>query len=490
MTEPPVPPPQLKSTFIRGAAWSMAMRWGIKLLGLISTVILARIISPEDYGVVAMAMLFVGMAEVLADFGADTNILRKQTLDRDFIDSAWTLRIIQGVIVAALLALTAPLAGLYFDEPRVVWVIWIIAACLLFASFGNIGITLARKNFQFGLEFRYRILDKLIAVVATLVAALFLGDYRALVVGLVIGYISGVFLSYVMHPYRPAWNTSRIRSMWGFSKWLLVSGIGNFAARKADQLIAGRMGSAHDLGIYNMGAEIGRMPTSELGPPIMRAFLPTLSAIKHDMARVRAAVLKTLGAINTLTIAAACGFYAVAEPLTLVLLGEKWIEVAPFLAIFAIVGALKVSVSPFSSLLLLLGHSKLHARMIWVELIAFVAFAALLAPKLGIVGLAYARLAAVCLYFVTNLYTISSSAQIGFGRMASVLWRPLLGAGLMLAALHALPDHMINLYLDLVLQIALGALVYGVTLLVSWKASGKPDGLESLVLARLGLVRS
>src|SRR5574340_328264 len=156
MTETPAKPVRLQSTFIRGAAWGMAMRWGIKLLGLISTVILARIISPEDYGIVAMAMLFAGMAEVLVDFGAQINILRKQTLDRDFIDSAWSLQIIQGGFVATLLALSAPLAGVYFNEPRVVWVIWVIAACLLFDGLTNIGITLARKNFEFKLEFRYR----------------------------------------------------------------------------------------------------------------------------------------------------------------------------------------------------------------------------------------------------------------------------------------------------------------------------------------------
>jgi O-antigen/teichoic acid export membrane protein len=490
MTQPAAKPVPLKSTFIRGAAWGMAMRWGIKLLGLISTIILARIISPEDYGIVAMAMLFVGIAEVLVDFGAHTNILRKQTVDRDFIDSAWSLCIIQGGGVAALLALSAPLAGIYFNEPRVVWVIWVIAACLLFDGFSNIGITLARKNFEFGLEFRFRISGKLIGVVATIIAALFLKDYRALVIGIALGHVSNVFLSYFMHPYRPSWNTTQIRSMWGFSKWLLVSGIGIFAARKADQLIAGRMGSAHELGIFSMGSEIGQMPTAELGPPIMRAFLPTLSTIKHDRARVQAAVLKTLGAINTLTVAAACGFVAVAEPLTLVLLGEKWIGVAPFLAIFAVVGALRVSVSPFSSLLLLIGHSKLHARIIWAELLAFLLFAALLAPNLGIIGLAYARLASALIYFLTNLYTIGTSADIGFSRIGTALWRPLLSASLMFVTVSALPEHMFNLYLDLALRIALGVLVYVSALLVSWKSCGRPDGIESLVLARLRLMHT
>ncbi len=466
------------------------MRWSIKLLGLISTVILARILTPGDYGIVAMAMLIVGLAEVLVDFGADTNVLREQTLTRDLIDSAWTLSIIQGSIVAALLAVSAPLAEMYFEEPRVVWVIWVIAACLFIASFSNIGMTVARKEFQFGLEYRYNIYAKLIAVIVTIIAALIIRDYRALVLGIAVGFISRLILSYAMHAYRPAWNTSRLRSMWHFSKWLLISGIANYATRKSDELIAGRIGDAHSLGIYSVASEIGQMPTAELGPPIMRAFLPTLSTIKDDMDRVRAAVLKTLGAVNTLTIAAACGFVAVAEPLTLALLGEKWAGVAPFLAIFALVGAFKVAVAPFSGLFLLLGHSKLQARIMWIEFLMFLAAAALLVPAQGIIGLAYARLASAITYLLLNLHAAKSSAGVHYGRMWAAFWRPLFAATLMMLAISLLPVPVGNIYFGLAFKVITGAAVYLSALFIVWKLSGRPDGIETLVFTRLALFRS
>lgn len=478
-------PANIKSSFIRGAAWSMGMRWSIKLLGLVSTVILARILSPADYGIVAMAMLAVGLTEVLVNFGAETNILREQNLDRDIIDSAWSLCVIQGCMVSALLVISAPLAGMYFKEPQVVWIIWVIAAGFFVSSFSNIGITVARKNFQFALEYRFNIISKVIGVVITIIAALILKDYRALVIGIVAGYSSRVILSYVMHPYRPAWNTTHFRSMWHFSKWLLISGIGNYATRNTDQLITGRLADAHTLGIYSVGSEIGQLPTAELGPPIMRAFLPTLSTIKDDMNRVRTAVLKTLGAINTLTIATACGFAAVAVPMTLVLLGEKWAGVAPFLAIFAIVGAFKVAVAPFTGLFLLQGLSKLHAQTMWAEFLAFILAATILAPKLGVMGLAYARLISVMVYFVTNLYITKSHSGILYRQVLNVLWRPIIGSLIMVAAITLTPLLTTNIYLELIQKIIIGAIIYISFILLTWQLSGRPDGIEATLLDRL-----
>ena len=475
----------LRSTFIRGAGWSMAMRWSIKLLGLVSTVILARLLTPTDYGLVAMAMLIVGLVQVLIDFGADTNVLREQSLTKDIIDSAWTLRVIQGWIVASLLALSAPLAGAYFGEPNVVWIIWVISGGVLAGSFTNIGITVARKQFNFGLEYRFRILSKVIGVVVTVIAAFFLRDYRALIIGIVASYLFGLVLSYAMHPYRPAWNTSQLRSMWHFSKWLLISGIGDYLTRNSDQFIAGRIGSAHSLGIYNVAADIGQLPTAELGPPIMRTFLPALSAIKDDTNRVRAAVLKTLGAINTLTIPVAFGLATLAEPFTLLLLGSQWLEAIPFLAIFALVGAFRVMVAPFFGLLLLLGLSKQHAKLMWMEFLAFIIAAGALAPAIGVVGLAYARLISAGVFCFASLHVTKQHTGINYRDMAKVLWRPLASAAVMSGAILLTPHLTQDTFINLTLDILFGASTYTILILTSWWACERPDGIENLVVSKI-----
>lgn len=480
-----------KRALIKGALWSVAMRWSVKGLGLVTTLLLARILLPSDYGIVGMAMLVVGLMEVLVDFGVETGLIRLKSVDRDDIDSAWSLRIIQGGVVSASLAIAAPLAGLYFNEQRVVAVIWVFACCLLASSFGNIGITLARKNFDFALEFRYNVISKIMTAIVTIVAALLIRDYRALVIGVVTGCIIGLVLSYTMHPYRPSWNLSRLRSMWSFSKWLLVSGIGNFATRKVDEIVAGRIADAHGMGLYSVASDIGQLPTAELGPPMMRALLPTLSTIQDDPARMRSAVLKTLAAINTLTLAAGFGLTLVAESATLLLLGERWREAVPILAVFGIVGSMKIAVGPLPTMFLVLGKSKLHARIMWIEFAGFVAGAVAFAPYFGLIGLAYARLASALLSFIATLIAGRAIAAISLKDLVAIFLRPLVGVALMAIAITSLSLADVSPLVQLITKVTIGAFVYTLWIALSWMAIGRPDGLENIALAafRRGMAR-
>ncbi len=463
------------------------MRWSVKGLGLVSTVVLARILSPSDYGVVAMAMLVVGLADVLTDFGAGTTLLREPNATRDFIDSTWTLGIIQGLIVGSLLALAAPLAGVYFREPRVVMVIWIIAPCVVISSFGNIGITLARKELNFSLEFRYNVIAKVIGAGVTIASALLLRDYRALVIGVAAGYLSGLPLSYLMHPYRPRWCMACFGAMWHFSKWLLVSGIGQFATRKVDEIAAGRLGSTGAFGAYTVGSDIGQLMTAEIGPPINRALLPTLASMQDSVERMRSSTLKTLSVVLTVVLPLGAGLALVAPSATLVLLGPKWTAATPFIAIFALVGSVRVLSGPVAMLLLVMGHSKQQARIVWAEFGLFGLAALALVPSLGFVGLAYARLVSAVLIITIYLAIGRKYAGLHVRQVTRVIWRPCIGVGLM-AALLPLFFYIGHAPItQLAVQVVAGAAIYLVWLFGSWLMVGRPDGLERMVLERLAM---
>lgn len=112
-----------KRTLILGAAWTVGTRWAIKGIGFLNTVIMARLLMPADYGIVAMSMLVVGLIQALMDFGATTALLRKGEVSRDEIDSAWTLRWLQSLAVGLVLLIASPLAANYFEEPRVQYVL-------------------------------------------------------------------------------------------------------------------------------------------------------------------------------------------------------------------------------------------------------------------------------------------------------------------------------------------------------------------------------
>ena len=223
MTAPESP----KRALLRGAAWTVGTRWGIKVIAFVNTIIMARLILPADYGVVAMAMLVVGLIQAMMDFGAATAIVRKEVVSDDFVNSAWTLRLLQSVGIAILLVAVSWFAAASFEEPRVLAVIWVLAVCMLFQGANNIGLVLAQKSFQFSVDFKVKVVSKIISVAVTLGLGLWLRDYRALVAGMLAGFVSELVLSYLWHPFRPRWCIKDIPEIWAVTKWLMLATVGS-----------------------------------------------------------------------------------------------------------------------------------------------------------------------------------------------------------------------------------------------------------------------
>lgn len=479
------PPSQPKKAMIAGAFWSVGTRWVIKGIGFINTVITARLLMPADYGVVALAMLVVELLQTLLDFGAVTALLRKGEVSRDEIDSAWTLRLIQCLAVAALMVVVAPFAAGYFDEPRVQNVLWFMAVCIGLSGVANIGLTLALKTFNFAIEFKINVIAKVTSVIATIGAAYLIGDYRALVIGLAVGYGVGLVLSYTMHPYRPRWNTSKIGEIWGVTKWLMVAGVGNFLLRKSDELVAARIGTTSEYGAYNVGSDLGRLPVGQLGPAMMRAFLPVLSSIQADVRRTNQAVLKTLSAANAITLPMGFGTAALATQLTLLILGHKWSEAAPIVAVFAIVGSLQFAMSPLNSLLVLRGHTRTQSTVVWIEFAVFALMSLVLVPRLHLVGLVWARLIAGVFNAGVVGFFAHSRCEVSLQSIVAALWRPLLGSAGMYWAVVEVVALMDTLHGRLLAGVVTGVLSYSLWLVLSWLAVGRPEGLESTVFDAL-----
>lgn len=477
----PTPVRSPKRTLIHGALWAVGARWSIKGIGFINTAIMARLLMPADYGLVAMSMLIVGLIQALMDFGAATALLRKGEVTTSEINSAWSLRILQSVGVALLLALLAPVAAAYFKEPRVQPVLWVLAGCVAIGGSENIGVILAQKAFQFTVEFRVNVISKLISVVATLVSGYFLRDYRALVIGIATGYVAGLVLGYVLHPYRPRWDTRKMGEIWGVTKWLMLAGVGSFLLRKSDEVAAGRIGSTGDFGLYHTGSDLGRLAVGQLGPAMMRAFLPVLSSIEADVLRTNNAVLKTLAAVNAITLPMGFGMAAIALPFTQLVLGDKWLGAAPFVAIFALVGSAQFLLSPLTALLVLRGHTRTLNTVSWIEFAVFVAASLVLVPHFYLMGMGFARLLASLVNSMVLSFSARRYCHISLNKLLLSIMRPLIGAILMCF----LVTHVLNMSpndgMQCFVGIMAGALFYCAWSIGSWVIFKKPEGLESTV---------
>lgn len=472
-----VPPPSLAATLIRGTLWSVGLRWSLRLIGLLSTLIVARLLSPADFGLVAMAALVMGLVETFLDADAANALLRTPNATKEYADSAWTIKVIQSGVVASAVAIAAPFAAEYFKEPRVAPVIWALIVTILMSGFGSIGPLMARKELNFSLEVKVMLISRVATFIATVGLAIAWRSYWALVIGGLVGQVVGFIAGYAMHPYRPRFTLVHARDLWGYSQWMLVSGIGIFFARKLDGFVVGRAGTAKDLGVYNIAMEIGQMITMELGAPLNRALLPVLSTLHGDPLRMRAALMKTVAAVNTLTLPAGVGLALVANLVIPVVLGRAWNEAIPFLVLFSLIGAIRFVIGPYYTLLMTIGSSRTLAFMSWFEMIVFAAMAAVFWQR-GVQGIAYARLVSTIVIVIVWI-ELGRRNGLPITALGRAVLRPAIGCVLMSLAIWLVPLPDFGEGALLAAKIAIGGVVYIAWIIGSWVALGRPDGLEN-----------
>jgi len=316
----------------------LAMRWGMRLIGIVSTAILARLLVPEDFGIIAMAMIVVGLVEVFSQLGVDLALIQRKDPTRDFYDTGWTISVLQGALLTVFLLLVAPLIGTFFNEPRVTPVIQVLAFRALFVGFENIGTVAFRKDLDFAKDFRFGVLKKLLTFSVTVSLALWLRNYWAIVAGLAGAPILGVVLSYYLHPFRPRFSLARFSEMWNFSVWVLVFQVVNFMLDRLDEFIVGRLFGTQAIGGYYVAAYIGTMPANEVSQPLGRALFPSYVKLISDPPKLVESYLKTLGFVAVICVSICFGMVAVSHDLIHVFLGERWLLIVPvfnFLAPFA-----------------------------------------------------------------------------------------------------------------------------------------------------------
>jgi lipopolysaccharide exporter len=494
---PPVPiaEPALSTSplrqIARGSMWMVAARWGLRGVGLISTIVLARLLRPADFGVVAMAMVAMGFVRVFAETGQDLAVIRHANPTAEHFDTAWTMSVCAGFLVGLALIASAPLAGWYYHEPRVVPVIRMLALAPVIEGFNNVGVVAGfRRNLDFGNEFRFMMTRKLSVFVAVVPLALILRDYWALVWGILCGISFTAAASYWLHPYRPRFRLTKLRELWSFSGWTQFAQIGDFLGNQADQIVVGGLAGALQMGAYNVASDLATAPTNELVMPAARVAFPVYAKLLHDPARLTRSYLDVLSIVAIVALSTGVGVGLVAPDMVAVVLGPKWAAAAPLMPWLAVGGGIFGLTLSVKIMVSVTGNARLNAMCSW-------AFAALLLPatvvaglRWGVVGIAAARLAVTVLFFPVMFYTLMQVIPITARQIAECLWRPALAA-LAMAAVVILSgtDAIAPVALRLVCNVALGAATFATALLALWFLAGRPEGAECMLVTQLGRLR-
>lgn len=475
-----------------GIAWMTAARVAARILGLISTLVLARLLTPADFGLVAMATAVAAGLELLTLFGFDTALIQRKELAREHYDSAWTLNILIGAGLAAAMAVAAAPVARFYTEPRLEMVMFVIGGKYIFEYAVNPGTVDFRRKLSFRPDFVMQVAPKLAGILVTIPLAVWLHDFRALLVGMFLSSIVKCGLSYLMHPHRPSWCLSEARGLFGFSRWLLLSNFLTFLRGRSADLIIGRALGPGSLGLYSVASEIGTLPSTEMVAPINRVLFPSYVLLAEDPERLRDAFRATLGLIALAVLPASFGIAAVADPLVRVMLGGKWLAAIPLIALLAIAGVGSVLQTNLGSVHNALGQPRMVALTGAIQVAFLVPTIFVATVHFGLEGLAWALV----------VYAFAIGLPVAYGvlfrttpiRLTDVLhccWRPVVGSVLMYGAVRGLLGasnpgvDLIDSIVALLVSCLVGALTYFAAVAALWSMAGRPPGSESELLSRI-----
>jgi len=474
-----------------GAVWMVALKFIERGIGFVSTLVLARLLVPGDFGLVAMAMAVFAFVEIAGSFGFDLALLRKQDSPREAYDSAWTLQLIWGLIAAVLVLVLAWPAAAFFGDERIVPVMLVLALCAAGQGFENIGTVYFRKEFRFGMDFKFMLYKKLVAFAVTMALAFSLRNHWALVAGMAASRLAGVVFSFSLHPYRPRWDLSHAGELFGFSRWMVVARVIEYIKGRGPDFLIGRWLDAAALGLFRVASEIATLPTTELLYPIMRAVFPGYAAVAHDRSALARSFLGVQGALLLLTLPAALAIVLLSDAVVQLLLGPKWAAAGPLIQVLGLYGALSLfqltSITVFNAL----GVPKQGAALRAAEVLLLLpgmAFA--LHAGWGVIGAAWLVVGVQVLLVPLSAWMLQRQLPMSLRQRWAVTWRPLLG-GLGMAL--TLAGVLQMLPLDggawraagvLFTAGGLGLIVYIALVGLGWLIAGRPDGAESVVWQR------
>lgn len=402
----------LGASAARGAALTIAGQIARLVLQAVGLVVLARLLDPSDYGLVAMVVAVVGIGEVLRDLGLSTAAIQSPELSRQQRDNLFWLNTVIGLILMLLVVAAAPLISLLYGDDRLTPIAVVLAATLLINGLA----TQYRADLNRNLRFRALAIIEVVSPAIGLTVAIGMAAagyaYWALVTQQVLLAVIGLVLSWALC----RWIPRRPRRGAGTAPFLRYGGnlmgaqLLNYASRNIDSVVIGSTLGAASLGIYNRAFELVMLPLNQLQAPATKVALPILSKLQNDSERFGSFLLT--GQRVLLTLLAACFALAAAQapPLVRWVLGAQWNEVVPILQILCIGGIFQAATYATYWAFLALGLTKSNFQLALVSRPLMIVIVVAGAIIYGLPGVAIAYTAAAALNWVIGLLWIGRAS--------------------------------------------------------------------------------
>jgi len=408
------PGDRLSQRVIHAGFWAFALRITDRLFGLARTIVLARVLSPNDFGLFGIALLGLSALNTFSQTGFQKALIQKKGDIKPYLDTAWTVQVIRGFVLAGILFGIAPYVASFFEEPMAAPLLRVLGLSAVFQGLTNIGVVYFQKELEFHKRFIYMFSGTLADLGVAIPAALIVRNAWALVFGLLAGNFVRMAVSYLIHPYRPrVWlDGPKVKELYTFGKWILGSSILVFLLNQGDDIFVGKLLGATMLGFYQMAYRLSNLPATEITHVISQVTFPAYSKLQDEFKTLRRAFLNTIQVIANISFPLAAGVASLSPSFTIIFLGQKWMPMVPAMQILAVWGLIRSLDAATSSLWQAIGRPYMPTYFQLAKLLLLAAIIYPLTDRWGILGTASAVAFESIIVHIIRWFFITRTLQI------------------------------------------------------------------------------
>jgi O-antigen/teichoic acid export membrane protein len=332
----------LTSKVAKSAGWVFSAKILGRVFDLIKIVVLARLLSPEDFGLFGLVMLTIMILDIFSQTGTTSALIQQRENTHRYLNTAWTIQVIRGLILALILLLIAPMVGWFFKEPRIVKLLQFVCVVPIFQGFCNIGVIYFEKEMQFHKQFLFEMGSNLVSLVVGITLAFMLHTVWALIwANLSLAFMRLIF-SYVLSSYRPKFRLmkSQAKELYRFGKWMSGYSMVLFCCQQLDKIFLGKFLGAGALGVYQVAQRVAELPASQIATASISFTFPAYAKIPENSERLGKAFLDVVETIMSLVLPLTIFIIFSASDIVISLLGESWSSAIVPLKILSLAGFL------------------------------------------------------------------------------------------------------------------------------------------------------
>ena len=462
---------EFKQLILKGIAWSAGAQIGKQALGFFITMILMRLLSPSDFGLMGMVTVFTGFAWLFSAFGFGDALIQSQVVEERHYSSVFWLNILISIILMGTFLLAAPAIAHFYKEPRLVALILISSFIFPIGSLSGVQHSILTKKLEFKKIGIIETFSMIVAGVAAILIAYSGYGVYALVWKIFIHTSLRVIIVWIVSAWTPRliFDFKAIKDLMGFSLNLFGLQIFNYWVRNADNLLIGKFIGSSGLGIYSRAYSLMLLPVVQVNRVLGRVIFSALSKIQEDKRRIKSIYLRAIYSIGLISFPLMLGLAVVSKEFILVLFGPKWEAAIPVLQVLCLVGLFQSIASTTGWIYNSQGKTDLHFKWgIFGGILTFIAFS--IGINWGVMGVAVAYLIRVYGISYFHLAIPAKLINLTFKeiiqRLSGIFFAALLMAVIVWGIGLILPVHW-SLWGQLALKVCSGAIIYITLLYIS-----------------------